>query len=290
MDYFGFPVFNTISVDRIFAVCNLTLNTKYSFPVYPKGCFSLVYAKKGAFSLNFPDSSVFVEKNKLCLFRGSIPTTATACDTASEMAVVSFFCTGLDPVVLDKAFFATEHQRLILAEIFESFKNGFSLVVSDGVPQSIVKKKNAPSASSQLVAQGICSFLISILQMCPHTALAKASVHSGGDSSALARHIVEFMKQNISKNITIGDLVCFSGYEKTAISRAFNKCFNMGAIDYFIRLKINKAKELLSLNTCTITSVAEQLGYSGIHYFSRQFKKIEGISPSEYIKSRAAGK
>ena len=51
------------------------------------------------------------------------------------------------------------------------------------------------------------------------------------------------------------------------------------------KLKIDKAKQLISEDIYTVTEISEILGYSTIHYFSRHFKRITGMSPSQYAKS-----
>ena len=66
----------------------------------------------------------------------------------------------------------------------------------------------------------------------------------------------------------------------------------MGIIEYFTLLKINGAKEMIRTGHLNFTQISEQLGYSSIHYFSRQFKKSTGMTPSEYalsIKAMAEG-
>ena len=55
-------------------------------------------------------------------------------------------------------------------------------------------------------------------------------------------------------------------------------------MQYFSRLKIKKAKMLLKEGELNATQIAGILGYESIHYFSRQFKKIEGISPTGYYE------
>ena len=93
------------------------------------------------------------------------------------------------------------------------------------------------------------------------------------------------MEANICKGICLNDLISYSGANKATITNAFKDNFGMGAIDYFIRLKIEQAKRFLREDTYNITQIADLLGYSGIHYFSRQFKKVTGMSPREYSRS-----
>ena len=50
-------------------------------------------------------------------------------------------------------------------------------------------------------------------------------------------------------------------------------------------MKIDMAKELIRNKNMNFTQISDQLGYTSIHYFSRQFKKITGMTPSEYASS-----
>jgi len=58
-----------------------------------------------------------------------------------------------------------------------------------------------------------------------------------------------------------------------------------GVIELFCRMKTDQAKLLIRENSLNFTEIANTLGYSSIHYFSRQFKKITGMTPSEYSGS-----
>lgn len=50
-------------------------------------------------------------------------------------------------------------------------------------------------------------------------------------------------------------------------------------------MKIDYAKKYIRENDYNMSQIADILGYESIHYFSRQFKKVTGMSPTEYSKS-----
>ncbi|NOY10392.1 MAG: helix-turn-helix transcriptional regulator, partial [Spirochaetes bacterium] len=52
--------------------------------------------------------------------------------------------------------------------------------------------------------------------------------------------------------------------------------------DYLTDVRLQKAKELLLYSDMSITSIAYEVGYQDSNYFSSLFKKVEGITPSEY--------
>ena len=58
-----------------------------------------------------------------------------------------------------------------------------------------------------------------------------------------------------------------------------------GVIDYFSHLKIETAKKMIREESGNFSQISDYLGYSSIHYFSRQFKKFTGMTPSEYASS-----
>ena len=59
----------------------------------------------------------------------------------------------------------------------------------------------------------------------------------------------------------------------------------MNYSDYIASLRIQRAKELLQNEVLSIQEIAEQVGYNDYFYFTKVFKKVQGISPSKYRKS-----
>ena len=50
-------------------------------------------------------------------------------------------------------------------------------------------------------------------------------------------------------------------------------------------MKVGTARQMIRDNQLNFTQIADRLGYNSIRYFSRQFKKITGMTPSEYASS-----
>lgn len=69
-----------------------------------------------------------------------------------------------------------------------------------------------------------------------------------------------------------------------SISRVFSRKEEITIEKYFIRLKIEKAKELVQYGNLSFSEIAYQLGYKNLQHLSRQFKQITGMSMSEYQK------
>lgn len=75
------------------------------------------------------------------------------------------------------------------------------------------------------------------------------------------------------------------GLSYTYISALFSKVEHLTLERYIILHKIEKAKELIEYEELTLSEIANQLGYSSVHYLSNQFRQITGVSVTEYRKS-----
>ena len=71
----------------------------------------------------------------------------------------------------------------------------------------------------------------------------------------------------------------------TSIKRLFQSNLNCGIMEHFLRLKIDAAKQMIRENEYNFTEIAEKLAFNTPQYFSTAFKRISGMTPSEYEKS-----
>ena len=73
--------------------------------------------------------------------------------------------------------------------------------------------------------------------------------------------------------------------EYTTVSKLFAEQEGLTIEQYFILLRIEKVKELLTYRELTLNRIAENLGYSSIQHLSTQFKKVAGMTPKEFRTS-----
>ena len=90
--------------------------------------------------------------------------------------------------------------------------------------------------------------------------------------------IREHFREDINISTVAGELEISEGY----LSRVFKKETDYTFTSYLTRYRMKKAMSLLKDCRVKVYEVAEQVGYSDTAYFSAQFKKLIGISPSEY--------
>lgn len=98
-----------------------------------------------------------------------------------------------------------------------------------------------------------------------------------------SKKIIQFVRENYMKNISSGDAAAFASYNHSYFCRVFKKTFSCTFGEYLNLYRIKKAKEFLKSEN--VSKTAMLCGFSGISYFSVEFKKYCGMSPLIYKKN-----
>ena len=92
---------------------------------------------------------------------------------------------------------------------------------------------------------------------------------------------------HITEHIALSDVAAYACVSPGYMSKSFKRIMGISLVDYINQKKVEKAKEMMAEGNERIADIALALGFSNIYYFSKVFRKMEGIPPTEYIKNRA---
>ncbi|OAB79873.1 helix-turn-helix domain-containing protein [Cochleicola gelatinilyticus] len=92
--------------------------------------------------------------------------------------------------------------------------------------------------------------------------------------------VIEYIHQHLSQKITVDHLSKIACMSKPLFYKNFKQNFGISPIEFVLRQRIHLAKELLKNPLLTITDVCYQCGFNNLNYFSKQFKRIEGTTPT----------
>jgi len=98
--------------------------------------------------------------------------------------------------------------------------------------------------------------------------------------------VTSFMEENISQKINLQQIADSLELSKFYFAKQFLQHTGVSPIRYFLELKIKHACKLLDESNISVKDVALQIGYDDPYYFSRLFKKIMGLSPTQYRQSQ----
>jgi len=93
---------------------------------------------------------------------------------------------------------------------------------------------------------------------------------------------IAYMKKHLDQPLKVPHLAAMVNLSSSHYSALFKRQTGYAPIDYFIRLRLHQACQLLDNTDLSVKEVAAALGYDDPFYFSRIFKALNDISPTEY--------
>jgi AraC family transcriptional regulator, arabinose operon regulatory protein len=113
---------------------------------------------------------------------------------------------------------------------------------------------------------------------------AKKGLMADGQRSAAERVAasVVWMKSRLAEPLRLAELANHSGLSVPHYTVLFRRHTGFTPIDWFIRLRIQWACELLDTCQCSVGEIARQTGFSDPYYFTRCFRRVVGVSPRQY--------
>jgi AraC-like DNA-binding protein len=102
------------------------------------------------------------------------------------------------------------------------------------------------------------------------------------------RGSAEWMRQHLAQPAQLSDLARRAGLSVPHYAAMFRQVLGYAPIDYWLRLRVQRACEQLVTTDRRVAEVAESLGFNDPFYFARQFRRVMGASPREYRQQRQA--
>lgn len=97
-------------------------------------------------------------------------------------------------------------------------------------------------------------------------------------------NVVSEIREHYMEDISLTSLATKYNVSMGRLSEMIKERLQVNFSDYIASLRIQRAKELLRDDSVSIQEIAEIVGYNDYFYFTKVFKKVEGISPSKYRK------
>jgi YesN/AraC family two-component response regulator len=98
------------------------------------------------------------------------------------------------------------------------------------------------------------------------------------------QNVIRLIMEQYNMPIKVADLAGKVGYSENYLSILFKKETGKTITDYITNLRMKTARELLKNPAYKIFEISEQIGYADPNHFSRSFKQIEGMYPTEFRK------
>ena len=95
-----------------------------------------------------------------------------------------------------------------------------------------------------------------------------------------------FINQNYNNNISIPELAKIENLSVSRYNTLFNKVTGISPVQYITNMRLTSACDLLVNTDLPIKQIAQMVGYTDAHFFSRIFRSKIGTSPAAYRKNK----
>lgn len=98
---------------------------------------------------------------------------------------------------------------------------------------------------------------------------------------------IQYIEDHFVENMKLSDLTNHVSLSTSYFSALFKRTTGIGVIEYLNQTRIRKATEIFaSHGDYSVSEVAYMVGFDNLSYFSKIFKKYEGMTPAEYKRKR----
>ncbi len=94
--------------------------------------------------------------------------------------------------------------------------------------------------------------------------------------------IMNFIANHYTEDISLQDVAKAMNYSDPYFCKLFKQCFEKSFTTYLSEFRVNKAKQLLVDVTINVKEISDRVGYRDSNYFAKVFKRVVGVTPSEY--------
>jgi AraC family transcriptional regulator, arabinose operon regulatory protein len=118
--------------------------------------------------------------------------------------------------------------------------------------------------------------------------LGRLVAETGPARSARGRVVAarDRIRQEPAAAYRLGELAAEAGLSVPRFSQLFREIAGTSAIDYLLRVRIQRACQLLAATDATISEIAAEVGYDDAFYFTRCFRRVMSLSPRHYRSGR----
>lgn len=210
-------------------------------------------------------------------------------DTSPNLVIITFDCDAPE-----MRWFQNFRRRLrkneqtLLANVVRAGIEAFG--PKENIPYKRVPPRplpDAPFGADQLIKNYLEILLIELLRELTWDEPSKFAEIDANDNerAELVDQIVQYMEHHLSRALTLSHLCKQFSIGRTQMGEIFKNRFGIGTMEYCNLLIIDRAKRMIRQEVYNYSEIAEKLGYSSVHYFSKQFKKLTSMTPTEYART-----
>lgn len=279
----------TLKIDTLYSVHYFEYMSNFFFHGDSHNFWEVLYVDHGEAEVIADNQCLVLKKGELLFLRTSVSHSLKLKGKISPTLIVIFFeCHSSSMNFFHNQIFSiANRENVLMANIISETRELFSSPVEVPYLSEVSPKQNVQNDTVQMIKVNLELLLLHMLQRLKSNLSCPSLTHSfrQTNSDMLYNRILKCLESHLTERLTIDQICRETLIGRSQLQKLFHKKTNCGIIDYFAHMKIVAAKQLIRDSRLNFTQISDYLGYSSVQYFSRQFKKVAGMTPSEYSSS-----
>ena len=294
MGYNGIQLKDSISIGKIYSIHYFEYMSTFSFKGETHDFWEFICVDKGEVDITAGVHAIKLKRGDIAFHEpNEFHNVRATGETAPNLVVVSFECDSRAMYFFkNRVFKIDDAERELLAKIIIEARHCFDCRLDDPYLQNMPQKEEEAFGSEQLIRLYLEQFLIHLARRYERRGKTPIATTPNNTKATKAKsdleiylRVTEYMESQPASKLTIEQICRDNLVSRSHLQKIFKQQSGLGIIEYFSHMKIRLAKELIRTQHMNFTQISDILGYASIHYFSRQFKKVTGMTPSEYASS-----
>lgn len=270
----------------------------FTFPGESHNFWEFLYVDKGELQVTADREKFILRQGQIIFHRPNEFHALAANNVIAPNLVVITFEAG-EPCMAffeHKILTVGESERNLLSQIIAEARETFDGPMDDPYMEVLVRKENIPFGAEQMIKIHLEQFLIQLFRnfsgalaynegRTPQTFHNPRKSPALSDGNELFSDILDYLERNVGNQLTVEKICRDNLIGVSQLKKLFHTHQGSGVMECFNRMKISAAKQMIRNQQMNFTQIADALGYTSVHYFSRQFKKIADMTPTEYRAS-----
>lgn len=277
---------NVINISKIVTIHYYEFDKSFVFKGEKHDFWELVFVDRGEVLISSDGKETVLKQDEVIFHKPNEFHSIRAHNSAPNVFIISFVCNSL-AMHYFKGLKTMVNKRLkmFISSIIEEARNTFDLPVNNPNLKQLILKDNGEIGGEQLIKTYLEQFLIMLIRFLTNKKETKIFPSKETMENHLVSSIIRIIEDNIYGAITVSDICRKLGYSRTYLSELFRQQSGYTISNYYTISKINLAKQLIREDNYNFTQISDLLKFDNPQYFSRVFKRITKMSPSEYKNS-----
>lgn len=292
MAYKSVNLRTTLSIRGIISIHYFDYMSDFSFPGESHDFWELLCVDKGEIDAIAGEQRHTLKKGSIIFHQpNEFHNVITNGRSAPSLVVIAFDCRSPSMNAFrGQILTVQETESALLAQIIIEARHAFTGRLDDPYQEELTRNTETPGfGAEQLIRNYLEELLIHLYRRYfanPFPIPALSAGHSlKKHPTETYNRIIRYMEEHVSEQLTIEKICKNTLISRSRLQKLFQEFHGCGVMEFFTFMKIDTAKELIRTNQLNFTQISDRLGYTSVHYFSRQFKKTTHMTPSEYASS-----